>query len=81
MENLKRNHDKQATEKDKDIKSLESQKSQCEQMYSINQTKVNELDTEKKKEISSVQNEIKKLEEDIEAIKAKMKSKENNPHY
>jgi peptidoglycan hydrolase CwlO-like protein len=28
-----------------------------------------------------IQNEIKKLEEDIEGLKNKMKSKENNPHY
>jgi hypothetical protein len=28
-----------------------------------------------------IQNEIKKLEEDIEGLKNKMKSKENNTHY
>ena len=28
-----------------------------------------------------VQNEIKKLEDDVEALKSKMKSKENNPYF
>ena len=50
-------------------------------MYSSTQTKVSELDTEKKKEISLVQNEIKKLEQDIEGLKTKMKNKENNPYF
>jgi hypothetical protein len=31
--------------------------------------------------VSSVQNEIKKLEEDVEGLKMKMKNKENNPQY
>lgn len=50
-------------------------------MYNMTESRVNELDTEKKKEISQVQNEIKKLEEDIEGLKAKMQKKENNPHF
>jgi hypothetical protein len=28
-----------------------------------------------------IQNEIKKLEQDVENLKAKMKSKENNPYF
>ena len=43
--------------------------------------KVTDLDNEKRKEVSVVQNEIKKLEEDIEALKTKMKTKENNPYF
>lgn len=50
-------------------------------MLNMTQAKVQELDTEKRKEITSLQNEIKKLEEDIEGLKNKMKNKENNPHY
>ena len=50
-------------------------------MLNLTQSKVQELDTEKRKEITLLQNEIKKLEEDIEGLKTKMKNKENNPHY
>jgi len=43
--------------------------------------KVSEIESEKRKEVSQVQNEIKKLEEDIEDLKNKMKSKETNPYF
>lgn len=40
-----------------------------------------ELESEKRKEVGSIQNEIKKLEQDVEELKNKMKNKENNPHF
>ena len=43
--------------------------------------RVTELENEKRKEVALVQNEIKKLEEDIEGLKTKMKTKENNPYF
>jgi predicted nucleic acid-binding Zn-ribbon protein len=43
--------------------------------------KVQEIDSEKRKEVSNIQNEIKKLEDDIEGLKTKMKNKENNPYF
>ena len=42
---------------------------------------VQEIDSEKRKEVSNIQNEIKKLEDDIEGLKTKMKNKENNPYF
>jgi len=50
-------------------------------VFQTTQSKVQELDSEKRKEVSQVQNEIKKLEQDVEELKNKMKNKENNPHF
>lgn len=81
IKNLKKNQERQIKEKDEDIKSLESQKTVNDASFQTSQKKIGELDSEKRKEVSLIQNEIKKLEEDIEGLKMKMKNKENNPFY
>eukprot|EP00347_Sterkiella_histriomuscorum_P019605 403340994 len=79
--NLKKTHERQLKDRDEEIKVLEAQKSQIDTSYQTTSLKAQELDSEKRKEISSIQNEIKKLEEDVEGLKKKMENKENNPHY
>jgi hypothetical protein len=44
-------------------------------------SKVTELETEKRKEMSQVQQDIRKLEQDIEGLQSKLRTKENNPHF
>lgn len=40
-----------------------------------------ELESEKIKEISNISVEIKKLEDEVEELKAKMESKQGNPYF
>ena len=79
--NLKKNHDRQIKDKDDELKILDKEKAVQEQQYLQSQGRVSVLDSEKRKEVSSLQNEIKKLEEDIDTLKTQMKNKENNPQF
>ncbi|CDW78562.1 UNKNOWN [Stylonychia lemnae] len=64
-----------------EINMLEYQKFEMLKLHNETKMQVQDLENEKIKEISSVQIEIKKLEDEIEELKAKMQNKENNPYF
>jgi chromosome segregation ATPase len=74
-------HDSALKDLQEEERSLAMQKELLEVQHGGLTAKVGELESEKKREVGQLQHEIKKLEEDIEGLRLKMRSKENNPFF
>lgn len=81
LKTLRGAQERQLKEQDDELAELSKQRAAAEEQQLALTARAGALESEKRKEVGQVQHEIKKLEEDIEGLRNRMKSKERDPQY